>query len=241
MTTARNRLKKEVRAKAVRRATEPELIRRIDLSEVGMPLGDNRLSLMFVCAHSAIDPTVLAPMILHTVLGIEAATISRAFLVEHRAMLRRLVRAKAWICDAGLRFAVPSPKEMPLRLGAVLEAIYAVFDRGWDSLDAPDSPDARSGEAIWLARLVAQQMPDEPKPNGLLALMLYCSERREARRDAEGRFVPLDRQDARLWDCTRTIEAECLLNIAARAGRFVAINPRPQYSRSTPSDLTRGR
>jgi RNA polymerase sigma-70 factor (ECF subfamily) len=77
-----------------------------------------------------------------------------------------------------------------------------------------------TGEAIWLARLVVEQLPDEPEPKGLLALMLYCSARRQARRDGDGRFVPLDRQDARLWDRNRIIEAESLLTAAARAGRF---------------------
>ncbi len=102
----------------------------------------------------------------------------------------------------------------------MLDAIYAAFGQGWEGLDAPGAPDALTGEAIWLARLVARQMPDEPEPKGLLALMLYCSARHRARRDAEGRFVPLDRQDARLWDRDRIIEAEGLLVAASRAGRF---------------------
>jgi RNA polymerase sigma-70 factor, ECF subfamily len=102
----------------------------------------------------------------------------------------------------------------------VLDAIYAAFGRGWDSLDTPESPEALTGEAIWLARLIAGQMPDQPEPKGLLALMLYCNARRNARRDKEGRFVPLDRQDARLWDRSRMIEAENLLTAASLSGRF---------------------
>lgn len=220
LTTARNRRKNDARAQAVRRAAEPDLIRRFDTSDDDAPVGDDRLKLMFVCAHPAIDPAARAPLVLQTVLGIDAATIARAFLVEPAAMSQRLVRAKARIRDAGLRFAVPEPGEMPDRLAAVLDAIYAAFGQGWDSLDTPDAPEALTGEAIWLARLVAEQMPEEPEPKGVLALMLYCSARRRARRDANGRFVPLDRQDAGLWDRTRIIEAEWLLTAAARAGRF---------------------
>jgi RNA polymerase sigma-70 factor (ECF subfamily) len=220
ITAARNRRKNDIRAQGVRRAAEPDLIRHFDVADAAVPVGDHRLNLMFVCAHPAIDPAARAPLILQTVLGIDAATIARAFLVAPAAMSQRLVRARTRIRMAGLRFAVPSAEEMPERLGAVLDAIYAAFGRGWDGLDTPDAPEALTGEAIWLARLVADQMPQEPEPKGLLALMLYCSARHRARRDDEGRFVPLDRQDARLWDRSRIIEAEGLLTMAARAGRF---------------------
>ncbi len=195
---------------------------------------------MFVCAHPAIDAAARAPLILQTVLGIDAATIARAFLVEPSAMSQRLVRAKSRIRDAGLHFAVPDLTEMPDRLGAVLDAIYAAFGRGWDSLDTLDSPEGLTGEAIWLARLVVDLLPQEPEPKGLLALMLYCSARQRARRDADGQFVPLDRQDVRLWDRTRIIEAESLLTDAARSGRFGRYHARLRSSLSTSSALSRG-
>jgi len=220
VTAARNRQKNAARAQAVSRAAEPEPIRRFDRAAEGTTFTDSRLNLMFVCAHPAIDPAARAPMILQTVLGIDAATIARAFLVEPAAMSQRLVRTKARIRDAGLRFALPSPTEMPERLGAVLDAIHAIFGQGWDSLDMPGSPDGLTGEAIWLTRLIAGLMPDEPEPKGLLALMLYCSARRLARRDGSGGFVPLDRQGARLWDRNLVIQAEGLLTVASRAGRF---------------------
>jgi RNA polymerase sigma-70 factor (ECF subfamily) len=127
VTTARNRRKKEARAHAVRRTAEPDLIQLLDVSDDARPLGDDRLGLMFVCAHPAIDPAARAALVLQTVLGIDAATIARAFLVEPATMSQRLVRAKARIRDVGLRFAVPEPKEMPERLGDVLDAIYAAF------------------------------------------------------------------------------------------------------------------
>jgi RNA polymerase sigma-70 factor (ECF subfamily) len=220
VTAARNHRKNAARARSIRQAAEPELIRRVALPGDGEDFGDNRLALMFACAHPAIDEAARAPLILQAVLGIDAATIARAFLVEPAAMAQRLVRAKARIRDAGLRFSLSPPDDMPARLGAVLDAIYAAFGRGWDSLDTPEAPEALSGEAIWLARLVVEQMPQEPEPKGLLSLMLHCTARRRARRDADGRFVPLDRQDARLWDRDRIIEAEGWLTAAARAGRF---------------------
>ena len=180
LTAARNRQKNAARARHLRRLAEPEVIRRMDLPDAEGGAGDNRLSLMFVCAHPAIDAAARAPLILQTVLGFDAAAIARTFLVEPAAMSQRLVRAKARIRDAGLRFAMPSPDDFPGRLEAVLDAIYAAFGRGWDSLDTPDAPGAMTGEAIWLARLVVEAMPDEPEPKGLLALMLYCAARRAA-------------------------------------------------------------
>ena len=220
ITAARNSQKNSARAEAVRLAAVPEVLRRSAVAESEDAAEDSRLTLMFVCAHPAIDVSARAPLILQTVLGIDAATIARAFLVEPAAMSQRLVRAKARIRDAGLRFCLPHPDDMAQRLQSVLDAIYAAFGQGWDSLDTPEAPDALTGEAIWLARLVADLMPQEPEPKGLLALMLYCSARRGARRDTSGRFVPLDQQDARLWDRTQIIEAEGLLTTAARAGRF---------------------
>ncbi|WP_404861834.1 RNA polymerase sigma factor [Georhizobium sp. MAB10] len=220
ITAARNRLKNRARAHGIQRAAEPEIQRRLDELAPHGDQFDERLSLMFLCAHPAIDIAVRTPLILQVVLGIDAGRIARAFLVEPTAMSQRLVRAKARIRDAGLRYALPEAGDMPERLGAVLDAIYAAFGQGWDRLDGLDTPDALTGEAIWLARLIVQLMPDQPEPKGLLALMLYCAARQTARRDGKGRFVPLDQQDPRLWDRNLIIEAEGLLMTAARAGTF---------------------
>lgn len=219
VTTARNIRKNVARGSAVRRRAEPEILRRIEEAEDRpgpSPLADDRLRLMFVCAHPAIEPAVRTPLILETVLGIDAARIASAFLTPPATMSQRLVRAKARIRDAGLSFVVPEADELAPRLEAVLDAIYAAFGTGWDGLDTAEDPTALTGEAIWLARLLVEQLPGEPEPMGLLALMLYCA----ARRDEAGRFVPLDRQDARLWDRNMVIEAEKLLTLAAQAGRF---------------------
>lgn len=224
VTAARNTRKNAYRSDTVRNRAQPEILRRIEEAAAtappDAPLRDDRLRLMFVCAHPAIDAAARAPLILQTVLGLDAARIARAFLVPAATMSQRLVRAKARIRDAGLTFALPGADDLPPRLDAVLDAIYAAFGSGWDGMDTADDPEALTGEAIWLARLIVAQMPAEPEPKGLLALMLYCAARRPARRDAEGRFVPLDRQDARLWHRDMVIEAEGLLSQAAQAGRF---------------------
>jgi RNA polymerase sigma-70 factor, ECF subfamily len=220
LTAARNRLKNAARAGQVRRAAEPEIALRILPDEPDEGLPDPRLRLLFVCAHPAIDPAARTPLMLQTVLGMDAARIAQAFLAEPAAMSQRLVRAKARIRDAGLRFELPGPEDLEERLGFVLDAVYAAFGRGWDDLDRPEASASLTGEAIWLARLLVALMPEEPEPKGLLALMLYCTARRAARRDAAGAFVPLDRQDARLWDRNMIVEAEALLTRAAQAGRF---------------------
>lgn len=223
VTAARNTRRNMARGAAVRQRAEPEILRRIEEAadrSCLSPSSDERLRLMFVCAHPAIDPAARTPLILQSVLGIDAARIARAFLVPPATMAQRLVRAKARIRDAGLSFSLPEAEDLAPRLEAVLEAIYAAFGAGWDGMDMAADPAALSGEAIWLARLIVEQLPKEPEPKGLLALMLYCAARRSARRDAHGRFVPLDRQDARLWDRTMVIEAEGLLTRAAQVGRF---------------------
>ena len=184
------------------------------VTETAMP--DERLALMFACAHPAIDPGVRAPLILQTILGFDAAGIGSAFLVSPAAMAQRLVRAKNKIREAGIPFQVPERSEMGARLDAVLEAIYAAFAEGWSD---PAGTEARrralAEEGIWLGRLVAALLPDEPEALGLLALMLYAQARRDARRDAAGEYVPLDEQDPGRWDAALIDEAEALLRRAS--------------------------
>ena len=189
------------------------------------PVRDERLSLMFACAHPALDPAIRAPLILQTILGFDAATIGSAFLVSPATMSQRLVRAKHKIRDAGFRFSVPAGSELAERLPPVLEAIYAAFAEGWAD---PVGADARrrdlADEGIWLGRLVASLLPNEAEALGLLALMLYAQARCSARRDADGAYVPLAEQDPALWDATMIDEAEALLVRASRlpgaSGRF---------------------
>ena len=185
--------------------------------EADTHIPDERLALMFACAHPAIDAGVRSPLILQTILGFDAAAIASAFLVSPATMGQRLVRAKSRIRQAGIPFRVPGPDELQERLQAVLDAIYAAYAEGWVD---PAGADARrrnlADEAIWLGRLVASLLPHEPEALGLLSLMLHAHARRGARRDAAGAYVPLTQQDPALWDAPMIDEAEQLLLEAGR-------------------------
>jgi RNA polymerase sigma-70 factor (ECF subfamily) len=180
---------------------------------------DDRLALMFACAHPAIDPAIRAPLILQTLLGFDAATIASAFLISPATMGQRLVRAKGKIREAGIPFQVPERIDLAARLDAVLAAIYAAFAEGWSD---PGGTETRrrnlAEEGIWLGRLVAMLLPNEPEALGLLALMLHAEARRGARRDGRGDYVPLAEQDAAAWDGKLIAEAEALLKRASRMG-----------------------
>jgi RNA polymerase sigma-70 factor (ECF subfamily) len=188
------------------------------------PLPDERLPLMFACAHPAIDALVRAPLMLQTLLGFDAAAIGSAFLVSPASMSQRLVRAKRKIREAGIPFQVPEREELAERLDAVLDAIYAVFAEGWSD---PAGTDARrrnlAEEGIWLGRLVAELLPEQTEALGLLSLMLHAQARRDARRDGQGDYVPLAEQDPAVWDRALIEEAEGLLARASAmpgAGRY---------------------
>ena len=176
------------------------------------PIPDERLALMFACAHPAIDRGVRAPLMLQTILGFDAGTIASAFLIAPAAMGQRLVRAKNKIRQAGVPFRVPERSELPDRLDTVLETIYAIFAEGWSD---PSGTEARrrnlADEGIRLGRVVVSLLPDEPEALGLLALMLHAEARRAARRAASGDYVPLADQDPRAWDSALIDEAEALL------------------------------
>jgi len=181
---------------------------------------DERLRLFFVCAHPAIDVAVHAPLMLQVVLGLDAARIAPAFLVSPATMSQRLVRAKTKIREAGIAFSVPEEHELPQRLASVLEAIYAAYGLGWDGGQGPDAS-ARdlAEEAVWLARVLVRRMPDEPEARGLLALLLFCESRQQARRTEPGDYVPLSEQDPARWSEALIREAELELATAARSGR----------------------
>ncbi|PWJ90509.1 RNA polymerase sigma-70 factor (ECF subfamily) [Mesorhizobium loti] len=182
-------------------------------------LPDERLRLMFACAHPAIESSVRSPLILQTVLGFDAATIASAFLVSPATMSQRLVRAKTRIRETGIPFRVPERAELGERLDAVLEAIYAAFAEGWSEPAGTETQRRNlATEGIWLGRLVASLLPEEPEALGLLSLMLFAEARRAARRDTAGDYVPLAEQDYTLWDRALVDEAEALLSRAATMG-----------------------
>jgi predicted RNA polymerase sigma factor len=177
---------------------------------------DQRLALMFACAHPAIDISIRAPLILQAVLGLDAKTIASAFLMSPAAMSKRLVRAKDKIHQAGIPFLVPEREELPARLDTVLDAIYAAFAEGWTDPGGTDL--ARrdlAEEAIFLSRVVTELLPSEPEALGLLALLLHAEARRPARRNPNGDYVPLAEQNPALWDQQMIDEAEAALRRAS--------------------------
>lgn len=223
LTAARRVLLDRARASKVRAGAVSTLALLWDESAMAEPdlFPDERLKLLFVCAHPAIDPAARTPLMLQTVLGLDAARIAGAFLTSAAALGQRLVRAKSRIRDAGIPFVVPERSELPERLDAVLQAIYAAYGSGWEDVAGAD-PKRRglAQEAIWLARLVTRLLPQEAEAHGLLALMLHCEARRDARRDDEGAFVPLGEQNTALWSRELAGEAERTLGDASRLGRI---------------------
>ncbi len=227
LTTARHAIIDHVRHQQVVLASEPTLIllqEEHEEMELSVKFPDERLKLLFVCAHPAIDPAMHTPLMLQTVLGLDAARIAGAFLFSPKTMGQRLVRAKTKIRDAGIQFEVPQECELPQRLDAVLEAIYAAFGIGWDDMAGVDQRGRDlADEAIWLARVLIELMPSQAEVRGLLALMLHCEARRPARRGPDGRYVPLSEQDPRQWSLALIEEAERHLMEASkhsRSGRF---------------------
>jgi len=224
MTAAKNRLLEAARHARVR--ADPAVA--VLFEEEAMPeapdFPDDRLQLLFVCAHPSIDAALHTPLMLQTVLGFDAARIGEAFLVAPASMGQRLSRAKAKLREARIPFEVPGRDELAPRIDAVCAAIYAAYGRAWEDPSGRDAGSGElAGEAIYLARLLVHLAPGEPEPRGLLALMLHCEARRDARRSDEGEYVPLSAQDTARWSAPMLDEAEAQLSeaaIAHRPGRF---------------------
>ncbi len=221
---AKRKLIDAARRARTAREGEAELTRRVEAleAEIAAPRAvDPRLGLLFACAHPAIDPAARTPLMLQVVLGFSAERIAVAFLMEPAAMGQRLVRAKRRIRDAGVAFSVPDVADWPQRFAAVLDAIYTAYSAGWaDPLRADPELRGLGEEALWLARVLAAQLPEEPEALGLLALMLHLDARKVARRDGEGRYTPLDAQNVSLWRRDLIAEAEALLRAAGKMDRI---------------------
>jgi RNA polymerase sigma factor (sigma-70 family) len=217
ITVARRKLIDASRREKTSTSSEPQL--QLIAEELGaseaMDIPDQRLALMFACAHPAIEESLRAPLILQVVLGLSAETIASSFLTSPSAMSKRLVRAKDKIRRAGIPFAVPAREDLPARLSAVLDAIYAAFTEGWTDPAGTDA--ARrdlTGETLFLANLTAELMPDEPEALSLAALMFHAEARRPARRNAAGDFVPLAEQDVDQWNTRLIDQANALIRRA---------------------------
>jgi RNA polymerase sigma-70 factor (ECF subfamily) len=221
-TTARNRAFDRVRRESRRAGKEEAAMR--DRAEPDppdwAPVADDQLRLVFTCCHPALAPASQVALTLRLVCGLQATEIARAFLQPVATVAQRLSRAKAKVRNAGIPFRVPPAHLLPERLPPVLACIYLVFAEGYaatvgDDLIRADLCD----EAIRLARLVVDLMPDEPEAAGLLALLLVQDSRRAARLSPAGEVVLLAEQDRSRWDRQRIAEADELLQRALRRRR----------------------
>jgi predicted RNA polymerase sigma factor len=225
LTVARNRLRDVWKSSGYRMTDPLDEIDYVSTSlEDDMPaIPDRRLELMLVCAHPAITPNIRTPLMLQSVLGVEAAAIATSFAVEPSAMAQRLVRAKKRIRDAGIPFVLPERDDLTERLPAVLEAVYGAYAIDWQLAPRGAPIESLSAEALHLALVLVELLPDEPEVLGLAALVCLSEARGPARRTADGGFIPLGEQDTTLWDQVLMARGEALLRDAhdrRRPGRF---------------------
>ena len=184
----------------------------------GVP--DDRLRLMFTCCHPALAFEARVALTLRTLAGLTTAEIARAFLLSEEAMSKRLVRAKRKIRNAGIPFRVPPAHLLAERTASVLGVLYLLFNEGYAASAGADLVRQNlTGEAIRLARLLVELLPDDPEAGGLLALMLLHDARRAARINAAGELVPLEDQDRGRWDASQIAEGARLLEATLRRGR----------------------
>ncbi|MEM8834362.1 MAG: DUF6596 domain-containing protein [Planctomycetota bacterium] len=245
LVTARRRLLDDKR----RASRHRSLLRKMgtpsdaDASESEVQIPDERLRLLFLCAHPSVDANARAPLLLRHALGLESDRIAGRFLCSPDAMRQRLSRATRSIRDAGVRFEVPGFDELAERVGCVLDAVYGAFGAAHDELHLEGAViETGATDALELARACAELMPDEAEAHGLRSLIAACLSRRAAQRDERGVFIPLDGQDTGRWDRALLDEAEASLRRASLtpgAGPYrveAAIQSAHAYRRLSGSD-----
>jgi RNA polymerase sigma-70 factor (ECF subfamily) len=225
LTTAGNQLKQGWRHAAMAAGKMTDMVAEMEdllsrSQSVPSAITDERLRLLFVCAHPAIDRSVRSALMLQLVLGVEVPRMASAFLLSPATLAQRLVRAKSKIRAAGIAFEVPEPSQLAERLGDVVEAIYGAYARSRSIAEvvSPES-EALADEALHLSAMLAELLPREPEALALRALLLYVESRRSARFDGDGNFVPLAHQDVARWSAHGIDEAEALLRLAASFSR----------------------
>jgi RNA polymerase sigma-70 factor (ECF subfamily) len=232
ISTARFKAVDTLRRRARFDASRDELVRYLEAPPSSAEssgeedsLEDDRLRLIFTCCHPLLPPEARVALTLREVCGLTTEEIAKAFLITPRTLAQRIVRAKTKIRETPIPYEVPTPEELPERLGAVLQVIYLVFNEGYSAATGAEVTRAGlTGEAIRLGRLLTELQPEPEVPNpeviGLLALMLLQESRRAARTSPTGELILLENQDRSLWNREQIAEGVALLEKALKSRRF---------------------